>query len=224
MQGNALCNGQSPHYIMYQSRMSYLKSRENESRSQSRSGKRLNRRTEKQKPCSIERLLPPMELMTRKRSLRYLSWKYNSNSSEIKKLDCLMKKHRDYEYHENDRLGHNTIEENGTERINLGKDKNGRLKQNEQKIIPGVKKDENRPLPLMGEHKIKNNTMRGRKRSSFIDSATAVKASNLLKNKNPTVSSKNNTEQNNNMSFGESFSFLNDWRRESKRNGIILKT
>jgi hypothetical protein len=200
--------------------MSYLKSRENESRSQSRSGKRLNRRTEKQKPCSIERLLPPIELMTRKRSLRYLSWKYNSNSSEIKKLDCLVKKHRDYEYYENDRLGHNTIKENGIERINLEKEKSGRLKQNEQKKLPGVKKYENRLLPLMGEQKIKNNTMRGRKRSSFIDSATVVKAKTLFKNKNPTVSSKNNTE----LSFGESFSFLNDWRRESKRNGVILKT
>jgi hypothetical protein len=62
--------------------------------------------------------------------------------------------------------------------------------------------------------------MRGRKRSSFIDSATVVKAKTLFKNKNPTVSSKNNTE----LSFGESFSFLNDWRRESKRNGVILKT
>lgn len=221
MPGNALCNGSSSRCIMYQSRMCYLKSRESESRSQSRSGKRPNRGTvsRKQKPCSVERLLPPIELMTRERSFRYLSWKYNNNSGQIKKLDCLIKKkkHCDFEW---PGPGHNRNEE--IEKIKGEKENEVRSKQNDRIHLMEGNKDGNRPLPIIGEQKLKNNMIRSRKRGSFIESATVVKASAaLLKNKRSSISKNEKIELNDNISFGESFSFLNDWRRESKRYDIV---
>jgi hypothetical protein len=229
MQGNVLCNGPNSRCIMYQSRMRYLNSREGESRSSSRSGKRLIRGPEmhsfhsKKKPCSIERLLPPIELMTRERSLRYLSWKYNTKSDQIKKLDCLVNKknHRDFEHNKEDWFDHNNKNDKGIDKINLGKEKEIRKNQNERTELLEVKNDGNQLLPLIVEQKRKNNVIRGRTRGSFIESAKVVKVSaTLMKNRSAELNNKS-AQLNDEISFGDSFSFLNDWRRESKRQGTI---
>lgn len=228
MQGNVLCNGPNSRCIMYQSRMRYLKSRESESRSSSRSGgKRLISGPEmhsfhsKKKPCSIERLLPPIELMTRERSFRYFSWKYNKKSDQIKKLDCLVNKknHRDFEHDKNDWFDHNNKNDKGIDKINIGKEKEIRKNRNERTELLEVKNDGNQLVPLIEEQKLKNNVIQGRTRGSFIESAKVVKVSATLM-KNKSVQSNNKSMPlNDEISFGDSFSFLNDWRIESKTQG-----
>jgi len=80
--------------ITYHSRMRYLKSRDGWS-SRNLLGKRIPagenflasfQFTKSLNPCSTERLLPPMQLMTKEKSLRHL-YRLNHPPDKVKKLD-----------------------------------------------------------------------------------------------------------------------------------------
>mmetsp|Transcript_31292 Transcript_31292/g.93749 ORF Transcript_31292/g.93749 Transcript_31292/m.93749 type:complete len:235 (+) Transcript_31292:1554-2258(+) len=83
--------GQGNSWIMYQARMRYLKSREGgRPRGSGHESKRANGEsaseekstsiTAAHEPCGPEKLVPPLELMTRSRALRYTYWRHHEPS------------------------------------------------------------------------------------------------------------------------------------------------
>lgn len=94
---NGSSNSQS-RGIMYQSRMRYLKSRDgNSSNSSSRTkiAERLPFSSllgASRTPCVAEKLLPPMELMTRQRSLKRVYLEHHSPMTQVKRMNFLEKK------------------------------------------------------------------------------------------------------------------------------------
>ena len=85
--------------ITYQSRMSYLKSREGDSSGRTLLGKkRIGEKSSTSfalaaplRPCQPDKLLPPMQLMTKEKSFRHLYRKYHP-PAQICKMDFLKKK------------------------------------------------------------------------------------------------------------------------------------
>ena len=95
--------------IMYQSRMCYLKSRDGHSGRRTPHGNKSSSTSQssslyssssgpfsfgaslKPIPCSAEMLLPPLQLMTRERSVRQLYWKYHPPATKIRKMDFLQR-------------------------------------------------------------------------------------------------------------------------------------
>lgn len=86
--------------IMYQSRMRILKSRDGGTGRRSKLGEKIicensfsssfvDRGT--RKPCSAEKLLPPMQLMTKQRTFRHLYLKYHPPKVQVR-VDFLQKK------------------------------------------------------------------------------------------------------------------------------------
>lgn len=93
-------NGNSSRSIMYQSRMKILKSRDGSSTRRAKLGERImcensfssffvDRGT--RKPCPEEKLLPPLQLMTRERSFRHLYLKYHPPKVHVR-MDFLQKR------------------------------------------------------------------------------------------------------------------------------------
>lgn len=80
---NSCPTGHGNSWIMYQARMRYLRSRQGSGRENKRSlgesssEETLPSITAAHEPCSGEKLLPPLELMTRSRALRYTYWKHH---------------------------------------------------------------------------------------------------------------------------------------------------
>lgn len=227
MQGNALCNGKTSHCIMYQSRMSYLKSRENESRPLSKLSKGKSLLGGKSsKSCSSERLLPPIELMTREKSCRYLSWKYCDKKNNIKRLDFLIKKNRIPDKKREEIISRNTISDKGTDKLKE-KENDSSYKVEPSQSINDLLDDEIVDHAILPPIKVENagllltEKQKYRERSRGLLVKDKLLPGSDIANVKPMKTllaiKKKNSTPDGELSFGESFSFLNEWKSERKQ-------
>jgi hypothetical protein len=215
--------------------MSYLKSREGDSGGRKLLGKRIIGETSNSfpfgaslKPCSGEKLLPPMQLMTRERSFRHLYRQFHP-PAQIRKMDFLqrkedpvVKKKREeiYARIRGAELASNHLkrekeawESNRNERMNNG---------SEVASLPNSSSEYSSNDDSQDGLSIELNSRLGKERGSFVNGVVSgfVADTKKVDMQSSVASSSNNSgydEINGDDVLGGSFSFLAEWKKETKK-------
>ena len=218
---------------MYQSRMRILKSRDGGSGRRAKLGEKVlcessfpssffDRGT--RKPCPAEKLLPPMQLMTKEQSFRHLYLKYHPPKVKVrmdflqKREDPKIKKKRDEIF----------------ARIRATEITSERLKREKERVAEHKRNALNDSGPLgnsLSEHSGNeedvsgNESLNGQKDGVLFSDDSAVVVSGFVTDPSKkmdsgatvvsTISScdENNEEE----AYGDSFAFLADWKKEKKK-------
>ncbi len=228
-----MCSGRHSRSITYQSRMSYLKSREGDSGGRKLLGKRILGETSKSfpfgaslKPCSGEKLLPPMQLMTRERSFRHLYRKFHP-PAQIRKMDFLQKKEDPIVKKKREEIyARVRAAELASTRLKREKEawdssRNERLNGNEVASLQNSSSEYSSNEDSQDGLSIELNS---RPRGSFVNGVVSgfVTDSKKADIQSSVASSCNNSghdEMNDEDVFGGSFSFLAEWKKEAKKGG-----
>jgi len=238
MIGNG-CSTSHSRRIMYQSRMRYLKSRDGSSYDKS-SRTKLAERGERSQlpsfssllgasrtPCMADKLLPPMELMTRERSLRRVYWENHTPVTHVKRMNFLEKKENPVLKRKRDAIfARIRAAELASERLKREKKSWQRSEQQRIGGTGGVGAGEGSaatsntsPESSCHEDHQDGESLNRRKQSEVQyseDTIGDVSGFIFDKKKDPSSSSAGIDDTNEDENFGDSFAFLADWNKKTK--------
>ena len=225
-----LIDGVRSRSITYQSRMSYLKSREGDS------GRRLlGKRGEKTsnsltlgallKPCPADKLLPPMKLMTKEKSFRHLYRKYHPPPPQIYKMNFLERKEDPGIRKKRDKIyAKIRASELASEHLKREKEAWQNRRNDDRKISSdisvGNSSSEYSSNEVSQEKTAETISRRSRDNGSFINNGLVVSGFVTEKDYSSAMSCSNNSRSegvnDDNDKYGECFSFLAEWKKENK--------
>jgi hypothetical protein len=235
-----MCSGSRSRSITYQSRMSYLKSREGDSGGRKLLGKKIIGDTSPNsfpfgaslKPCSAEKLLPPMQLMTRERSFRHLYRKFHP-PAQIRKMDFLQRKEdpavkkKREEIYTRIRAAESASNRRKREKEAWESNRNERLSNNgnEMVTLPNssseISSNEDSQDALSVEM---NSSRQARERGSFVNGVVSGFVADTKKVDVQSSVASNSIysgydDLNDDEVFVGNFSFLADWKKETESGG-----
>ncbi len=182
-------------------------------------------------PCAADKLLPPLELMTRERSFRHLYWKYHPPATKIRKMDFLQKHEDPAIVKKRDEIfARIRAAELSSERIK--REKEARQKERMAAISESLSlppsnseysgNDDSQDGSLSGNNSTENESVprlnqepHGIINSGFVTDARKTQISSSVSSVNSSFDETNDDDE----VFGDSFSFLADWKKESSSQG-----
>lgn len=222
--------------------MSYLKSREGDSGGRKLLGKRIIEETIGEesitdsfpfgaslKPCSAEKLLPPMQLMTRERSFRHLYRKYHPPVQICKmdflqrKEDPVVKKKRE-EIYARIRAGELASSRLKREKKAWESNRNDRMNGGEAISIANSSSEHSSNEDSQDGSSIDTNSKR-KEQVAFVNGIVSgfVAENKKADIQSSTASNNSYYDDLNEDDYGGNFSFLADWKKETEKSPMKHK-